>query len=166
MSNKRIRLIIIAIFLICSGIVVALLFNCIRDYTKFDEDNLSLFHEEYTFEKQEERYSRSGWYMVFYFKESEKPFNFFTVTSKAINKANLKFLKENDVLDVTFCEEFEDICGIRCNGVEILSVSDYAKVNQRNQIMGIICCLFLYLCVLFLVWVLFVRQSHSPTTMV
>ena len=45
---------------------------------------------------------------------------------------------------------------ISCNGVTILSVSDYAKANQNNQIIGIICCILGFLCVLFLAWV-FIR---------
>lgn len=66
------------------------------------------------------------------------------------------------MLDVIFCEEFEDICGISCSGVEILSVSDYAKANQNNQIIGILCCLCVYLCVLFLAWV-FIRAIEPIT---
>lgn len=133
-----------------------LAFGCIRDYTKFDEDNLTISHHELTLEQYEERHGRSGWYMVFCFKEYEKSFSIFTVTSKAVNKENLRILAEYDALDVIFCEEFEDICGISCNGVEILSVSDYAKAKQNSQIIGMICCLCAYLCVLFLVWV-FIR---------
>ena len=135
-ANKKIRITIMAIFLVCCAILAVFLFYCIRDYSKFDEDNLTFLHEELTFEKYEERYSRSGWYLILHFKEYEEPFRIFTVTSKAVNKENLSSLIENDTLDVTFCKEFEDICEISCNGVIILSVSDYAKANQNNQIIG------------------------------
>lgn len=162
MSNKRIRMIIITLFLLCSGLVAVLIFSCIRDYTKFDEDNLILSHHELTFEKYEERHGRSGWYIVLHFYEYEKTFNIPTVTSKAINKENLRILAENDVLDVIFCEEFEGICGISCDGVEILGVSDYAKANQNSQIIRMICCICAYLCVLFLAWV-FIRAIKPIT---
>lgn len=161
--NKKIRITIIAIFLICCTIIAVFLFGCIRDYSKFDEDNLTLLHEELTFEKYEERHSRSGWYLIFHFKEYEKPFRIFTVTSRAVNKENLSSLIENDILDVAFCKEFDDICEISCNGVMILSVSEYAKANQNNQIMGIICCIFVFLCFLFLAWV-FIRAIEPITT--
>lgn len=155
-ANKRLRIIIVAIFLVCTTIIAVFLLGCIRDYFKFDEDNLNFVHEELTFEKFEERHGRSGWYFVLHFKEYEEPFRIFTVTSKAVNIANLRRLTSNDVLDVTFCKEFDDICEISCNGATILSVSDYAKANQNNQIIGIICCIFGFLCVLFLAWV-FIR---------
>ena len=160
--NKRLRIIIVAIFLVCTTIIAVFLLGCIRDYFKFDEDNLNFVHEELTFEKYEERHGRSGWYFVLHFKEYEEPFRIFTVTSKAVNIANLRRLTSNDVLDVTFCKEFDDICEISCNGVTILSVSDYAKANQNNQIIGIICCIFGFLCVLFLAWV-FIRAIEPIT---
>ena len=149
-ANNRLRIIIIAIFLACTTIIAVFLSCCIRDYFKFDAGNLNFVHEELTFEKYEERRTRSGWHLTLYFEEYEEPFRIFTVTSKKVNKANLRSLTENDILDVTFCEEFDDICGISCNEVMILSVSDYVKANQNNQIAGMICCLFAFLCVLFL----------------
>ena len=155
-ANKKIRIAIMAIFLVCCTIIAVFLVYCMRNYSKFDEDNLTFLREKLTFVKYEERHSRSGWYFIFHFKEYEKPFRIFTVTSKAVNKENLSSLIENDILDVTFCKEFDDICEISCNGVMILSVSDYAKANQSNQIIGIICCIFAFLCVLFLAWV-FIR---------
>ena len=162
-ANKRLRIIIVAIFLVCTTIIAVFLFGCIRDYSQFDKDNLSFVHEELTFEKFEERHSRSGWYLVFLFKEYEEPFRIFTVTSKVVNKVNLRSLAENDILDVTFCKEFDDICEISCNGVMVLSVSDYVKANQNNQIVGIICCLSVFLCVFFLAWV-FIRAIEPITT--
>lgn len=162
-ANKRIRMTIIVLFLICSGIIAVLFFGCIRDYSQFDEDNLSFVHEELTFEKFEERHSRSGWYLVLHFKEYEEPFPIFTVTSKVVSKVNLRSLAENDILDVTFCKEFDDICEISHNGVMILSKSDYIKANQNNQIMGMICCLCGLLCVLFLAWV-FIRAIEPSTS--
>ena len=161
-ANKKIRITIMAIFLVCCAILAVFLFYCIRDYSKFDEDNLTFLHEELTFEKYEERHSRSGWYLILHFKEYEEPFRIFTVTSKAVNKENLSSLIENDTLDVAFCKEFDDICEISCNGVIILSVSDYAKANQNNQIIGIICCIFVFLCVSFLAWV-FIRAIEPIT---
>ena len=161
-ANKRLRITIIAIFLVCTGIIAVLLFGCIRNYSKFDADNLSFVHEELTFEKFEERHGRSGWYFVFHFKEYDEPFRILTVTSKIVNKANLRSLAENDILDVTFCKDFGDICDISCNGVMVLSLSDYVKANQNNQIIGIICCFGGFLCVLFLAWV-FIRAIEPIT---
>lgn len=151
-ANKKLRIIIIAIFLVYTGIIAVFLFGCIRNYSKYDEDNLSFIHEELTFEKFDELHGRSGWYLVLHFKEYEESVRIFSVTSKAVNKANLRSLSENDILDVTFCKEFDEICEISCNGVMILSLSDYVKTNQNNQIMGIICCIGGFLCGLFLAW--------------
>ena len=160
--NRKIRITIVAIFFVCTTIIAVFLLTCIRDYFKFDEDNLSFVHEELTFVKHEERHGRSGWYFLLHFKEYEDPFRIVAVTSKVVNKANLRGLVENDALDVTFCKEFDDICEISSNGIMILSLSDYAEANQNNQIMGIICCLCLFLCVLFLAWV-FLRAIEPIT---
>lgn len=161
-ANNRLRIIIAAILLVCTMVLAAFLLGCIRDYDKYDEGNLHVVHEKRTFEKYEQRHSRSGWYLVFHFKECEEPVSLFTVTSRAVNKENLRNLTENDILDVAFCEEFDDICEISRNGLMILSISDYAKANQNNQIMGIICCISAFLCVLFLAWI-FLRGIDPNT---
>lgn len=161
-ANIRLRIITIAIFLLCMTIIAVFLFGCIRNYFKYDEDNLSLVHEALTFEKYEERHGRSGWYFVLHFKEYEDPFRIFTVTSKVMNEASLRRLTENDTLDVTFCREFDDICELSCNDIVILSLSNYIKANRNNQIIGMICCAFGFLCVLFLAWV-FLRAIEPST---
>lgn len=161
-ANRRLRVIIAAIVLVCTTVIAVFLLGCIRDYDKYDEDNLHFVHEKLTFEKYEQRHSRSGWYLIFHFKEYEEPFPLFTVTSRAVNKVNLGSLTENDILEVAFCEEFDDICEISCNGVMILSVSDYAKANQNNQIIGIAGCFFAFLCGSFLAWI-FIRGIDPNT---
>ena len=163
MANRRMRIIIIALFLVCTVIIAALIFGCIRNYPKYDEDNLDLVHEELTFEKYKRWHSRSGWCFTFYFKEYKEPFQMNSVVSKRVDKSNLIGLTENDMLKVTFCQNFDDICEISCNDVMILSLSDYIKANQHNEIMGIICCLFVFLCVLFLAWV-FLGAIEPNTT--
>lgn len=143
-SNIKILIIITAIFLVVLVGIVVLFFNCVHTYSEFDVDCLNFTQEKLTFHKYENRYNRASWFFDIYFKEYEQPFTVFLVTSKSV-KANLDKLQENDILKVTFCKDFDDICEISCNGDMIFSLSDYIKANKNNQMMGMICCILAFL---------------------
>ena len=162
MSNKRIRIIIIILFLVCTAIIAAFFFDCVCDYSEYSEDNLNLVSEELTFEKYEKRHNRGGWYFDLYFKEYEEPFHINTITSKGLNKENLSALTENDILRISFSQNFGEICGISCNDIVVLSISDYVKANRNNEIIGMAFLPFIFLCVLFLAWA-FIRAIEPIT---
>ncbi len=155
-ASQRLRITIISIFLISTGIIALLLFGCIRSYGQLEEEKLAVVSEQLTFEKFEARQGRGGRYYLLYFKEYPEPLRIFSVTGKALHRETLGSLAENDVLRVDFARESGDICQISCNGEMILSLSDYARVNQQNQIVGMLCCFCAFLCVSFLAW-LFLR---------
>jgi hypothetical protein len=162
MSNKRIRIIIIILFLICTAIIAAFFLDCVCDYSEYSEDNLNLVSEELTFEKYEKRHNRGGWYFVLYVKEYEEPFRINTITSKGLNKENLSALTENDILRISFSQNLGGICRISSNDIVILSLSDYVKANRNNEIIGMVFLPFIFLCVLFLAWV-FIRAIEPIT---
>lgn len=152
-SNKKLRIAIIVISLILLGITAVFFSGCIHNYVEYDAGHLELVQEELTFEKYIQGHGRSGWYYVLYFKEYEDPFYIDSVTRKGVSRSNLSSLEEYDVLNVTFCQDFEEICEISCDGIPVLSLSDYIKVNQDNQIMGMIVSVFAVLCILFMAWI-------------
>ena len=151
-SNKKIRTAIIMISLILLGITAIFFFGCIHDCAEYDAGRLELVHEVLTFEKYEQGHSRSGWYYLIYFKEYEEPFYINSVTRKGVSRSNLSRLEEYDVLNVTFRQDLDEICEISCDGIPILSLSDYVKVNQNNQITGMIASVLAVLCILFMAW--------------
>lgn len=151
-ENIRFCIALVAIFLVCTAILAVFLYGFIRDYLRSDEEKLTFTREALTFEKYEEAHSKAGWYWAVYVKEYETHFRIFTA-SEAMNEANLARLAENDILDVTFCQEFDDICELSCDGTVILSLPDYLKANRDEQIMGMVCCAFFFQCILFLFWV-------------
>ena len=161
-TNKRIRITIIVMFIISTIIIAAFFFDCIHDYSEYSEDNLNLASEELTFEKYEERHNRGGWYFDLYVKENEEPFRIDTITSKGLNKGNLSKLIDGDLLRISISQNFGEICEISCNEVVILSASDYVKANRNNEIIGMIFLPFIFLCVLFLTWV-FIRAIEPIT---
>jgi hypothetical protein len=160
--NKRIRITIIIIFLVCTVIIAAFFFDCIRDYSEYRENNLNLTREKLTFEKYERRHNRGGWYFDLYVKEYEKPFRIDTITSKGLDKAKLSSLAEGDLLHIAVSQNFDEICEISCKDIMILSTSDYVRVNQNDEIIGMVFLPFIFLCVLFLAWV-FIRAIEPIT---
>lgn len=161
-TNRRIRVIIVTIFLVCTVIIAVFFVDCIRDYSEYSENNLNLASEELTFEKYERRHNRSGWYIDLYVKEYEKPFCIDTITSKGLDIVKLNRLIENDILRITFSKKFGDICEIDCEDVVILSVSDYIKANQNNEVILMIFLPCIFLCILFLAWA-FIRAIEPVT---
>lgn len=155
-ANQRIRMTIIVIFMISTIIIAAFFFDCIRDYFEYSENNLNLVREELTYEKYEKRHNRGGWYFDLYVKEYEEPIRIHTITSKGLDKVNLSKLAEGDLLHIAYSQKFGEICEISCKDIMILSASDYVRVNQNDEIIGMVFLPFLFLCVLFLAWV-FIR---------
>jgi hypothetical protein len=152
-TNKRIRITIIIIFLVCTVIIAAFFFDCIRDYSEYRENNLNLTREKLTFEKYERRHNRGGWYFDLYVKEYEKPFRIDTITSKGLDKAKLSSLADGDLLHIAFSQNFGEICEISGKNLMILSASDYVKANRNNEVIGMVFLPFVFLCILFLAWV-------------
>lgn len=147
-SRKKMLITIIAFFLALAGIIVFLFFNCLRLYSEYDVNHLDLTHEELTFEKYESRRDIGGWYFVIYSKEYKESFRL----EKGVTQESLNKLKENNILKVTFCRNFHEICEISCNGIIVLSLSDYIQANKNNQIFGMVVWLLLFVNVLFFAW--------------
>lgn len=161
-AHNIIRLAVIAIILALAIFFVVLFFNCIHLYGKLDAERLDFAPQSLTFEKYEQRHNRGGWYYLIHFKEYPDPLKINTVVSGGMNKTNLNLLRENDVVEVTFCRDFDNICEMRCGGMMVLRLSDYIKVNRNNQIIGMITCLVLLLCSLFLAWIFLRTSVPSP----
>ena len=161
-TNKRIRITIIIIFLVCTVIIAAFFFDCIRDYSEYRENNLNLTREKLTFEKYERRHNRGGWYFDLYVKEYEKPFRINTITSKGLDKTELSKLTEGDLLHIAFSQNFDEICEINSSNLIILSTSNYLKANRNNEVIGMVFLPFMFFCVLFLAWVF--DRALEPNT--
>lgn len=154
-TSKKIVVCIIAFFLAIAVVCAFLFVNSIQLCLQFDPSRLTFKEETLTFEKVEQHHNRGGYYYSIYFQEYEDSFCIDTVISKAINKEALKNLGKGYTVRVTFCEEFQDICSIRCNGNTILDVSGYIRANRNNQIIGIVFCPFFIFCALFAAWFFF-----------
>lgn len=128
-------------------LVIALFFlllfvNCIISYCKYDLDYSELLFEELTFIKYEKVYRGSD---EIYFKEYEKPFKLNSIADKELDKTALEKMAENERMEVYFRKDsfrhFEyEICEISCDYGVLLSLSDYIKINQSNQAVGMCIC--------------------------
>ena len=143
-------------FLAISGIFGFLFVNCINLYAEFDVAYSDLMYEELTFVKYETiSMGKSGREYRLYFEEYEEPFQVDNISSKKLNKTALDNLTEKTLVKVYFDESSSKkykykICDFSSGSTVLLGLDDYIKVNQDNQIVGMIAFPILSACGLFL----------------
>ena len=153
---------LIVLFVGIGGLFTFMFFNSFHLYDEFDLDYSDLAFEELTFERYEKKRSgkSSTKYMV-YFNEYEEPFEISTISKKKLDREALSILEKGEVIDVYYREssnrnyDFE-ICEFSSDENVLLSLPDYIKTNQNNQIAGMIVCPIVMLCSLFLI-IIFLR---------
>lgn len=144
------------------GLFTFLFFNSISLYPEFDISYDDLSYAELSFCKYEriQGHKSNGRYVV-YFEEYEKPFEINSIADKKLDRKALDSLKRFDKIKVYYgpssrhdCE-FE-IVEMSHGQTTLLSLSDYVKTNQNNQIAGMIVSPILILCGLIIVlWLIF-----------
>ena len=159
---------LIALFLVIALFFTFFLFNCFHLYSAYDVDYSDLIYESLTFD----RYNildlgRNGYVYTLYFQEYEDPFCINRITNEKLDKEMLDALAEGSLTHVYYCEDSSrfanyEICEISCSNGMLLSLSDYVRANQNNQIMGMILCPILILASLFLVWFFFISMKPIP----
>ncbi|MBR2971007.1 MAG: hypothetical protein IKC48_04350 [Clostridia bacterium] len=135
-KNEMIFAIIFFSVAIC-GLAFGLVF-CIIQYSRYDVDYNELTHERLTFI----RYEKPANYDV-YFEEYAEPFEISNIVHAKLDKEALDELKENQAVDVFYRQDLDGdftICEMTCDSTTLLSLSDYIKRNQNNQMVGIILC--------------------------
>lgn len=158
MSKKISFGIIITIFGLLAGFFCFLFFNCINVYNSFNIQYEDLIYEELTFEKYEKIHKgKNGSLYEIYFEEFNKPFEVSVITQKMLDKEALNELESNTIVEVYYHESTSksyiyEICEMKRNSVEFLSLENYKKVNQNNQIVGMILCPLLIIGSAFLIW--------------
>ena len=123
------------------GIFTWFLVEVIHAYQSFDVEYTDLTSERLTFEKYE---MDDDQYHI-YFKEYDEIFEVSGITQKALDKEALSELKTDTKVNVYYRENAYDentyiLCEMRINAVEILTLSDYKKVNRENQTIGFVAC--------------------------
>lgn len=163
-SKTEIILICIAIIVIISAYIF-LLTNIIETYYNFDIDYDDLLYEELSFDKFEkiERRRSSDIYNV-YFKEYDEPFLINPNTNRAVNVEVLESLKENTRVSVYYSETSNRgyeyvICEMNYNTHSIIKLSNYVKMNQDNQVTGMIVSTAMAIGCLLLVWVFYWKSK-------
>lgn len=159
------------VFMICVFLVFALaivglftflFFNSFSLYAEFDVSYDDLSYAELSFCRYERirGYKSDARYIV-YFEEYEKPFEISTIADTRLDKEALDSLERFDKIKVYYglssrydCD-FE-IMEMSHGQTTLLSLSDYVKTNQNNQIAGMVVCPVLILCGLIIVlWLIF-----------
>lgn len=139
------------LFLLLSLFFVFLFVNCIQSHSLYDIGYDDVLREELTFERYEEIHRLKGGSSIeIYFEEYETPFLVSSITRDRVNLLSLKKLTAQEKVQVCYRESktknYEySICELQSNSNVILSLSNYIKANQSNQIIGMIICLILAL---------------------
>ena len=143
-------------FLMLSGLFGYCFLSCIRAYSEYDLEYSDLTYAELTFDHSERRgVGKSGYEYKIYFKEYAEPFQVDQITVKKLNEKELKRISDQAVLRVYYQESFSKkyeyrICEMHHENVALLTLDDYIRVNQNNQVIGMIVAPILALCGLFL----------------
>lgn len=166
MTRKIDLIVIITILSLCSVLFSWLFINCINLYNSFDVQYSELMSEKLTFNRYETiPMARGGDIYEIYFEEYDHPFEVSRITQKELNKKELAKLTKGTTFNVFYRDsdskkyEFE-ICEMKSDSVIILTLSDFVRVNQNNQIVGMILCPILVGIDIFLI-VIFIKLGKS-----
>ena len=157
---------LIVLFVAIGGLFTFMFLNSFYFYNEFDLDYGDLTYEELTFDRFEKKraYKSSIRYEI-YFNEYDKPFEISTISNKKLDKEALKSLNEGAIIKVYYCDTSNrnydyEICEFSSESTMILSLADYVKTNQNNQIAGMIVCPILILISAFLIFI-FIRYIKA-----
>lgn len=140
-----------AMVFLVSLLIISLFFS-IYSIVKYESYNVSyddLKYEQLTFEQYELKLNSRNTTYDFYFEEYDDIFFVNRISKRKLNKVALNKLQEGDTVKVyykdkskgIFYENYSfEICEIKSGNKTILSLSDYKKANQNNQLIGIIIC--------------------------
>lgn len=166
MTHKIGQIVITTILSLCSILFSWLFVNCINLYNSFDVQYSELVYEQLTFDRYETiPMAKSGDLYEIYFEEYDHPFEVSSITQKELNKKELTKLTEGTIFNVFYRDsdskkyEFE-ICEMKSDTIIILTLTDFVRVNQNNQIVGMILCPILVGMVIFLI-VIFIKLGKS-----
>ena len=166
MTRKIDLIVIITILSLCLVLFSWLFIHCINLYNSFDVQYSELVSEKLTFNRYETiPMARGGDIYEIYFEEYDHPFEVSRITQKELNKKELAKLTKGTTFNVFYRDsdskkyEFE-ICEMKSDSITILTLSDFVRVNQNNQIVGMILCPILVGMNIFLI-VIFIQSSKS-----
>ena len=157
---------LIVLFVAIGGLFTFMFCNSFYFYSEFDLDYSDLTYKELTFDRFEKKRSgKSSWRYEVYFNEYDKPFEISTITNRKLDKEALKSLKEGEIIKVQYRDASNRnydyvICEFSSDSTVLLSLADYVKTNQDNQIAGMVVCPILMLMCAFLIFV-FVRYIKA-----
>lgn len=138
------------VFLVC--LLIINLFFSVYSIIEYESYNVSyddLKYEQLTFEEYEVKYIRRHTTYDFYFEEYDDIFWISSISKRKLNEISLNKLRKGDTVKVyyknnsrgIFYENYSfEICEIKSGNKTILSLNDYKKANQNNQLIGIIIC--------------------------
>lgn len=155
-SAKAIIITMMIVFLVISGMFVYCFFGSIKAHSEFALEYDDLRYADLTFNHYERvGVGKSGHEYKIYFKEYAEPFQVDQITVKKFNEKELKRISDQAVLRVYYQESFSKkyeyrICEMHHENVALLTLDDYIRVNQNNQVIGMIVAPILALCGLFL----------------
>ena len=134
------------VFWLCLAVFfVGMFISCVVGYIKFDISYNELLCEQVTFEKYEVVGGMRHRIYEIYLEEFEEPFYISSITKKELNGDALERLDAGDAVKIYYRKnnhafyDFE-ICEMKAGNHSILSLKDFKKANQNNQLIGIIVC--------------------------
>ena len=148
-SDKNTVIVLSSLFGVILIAFLCIFFICLDSYYEFDLDYSDLKHEQLTFESYNTIIKRTHKHNTVihevYFEELEKPLYFSSIANKKINVEELKKLNQGAEAELYFRENsFKDydyvVCEMTSGDTVILSLSDYVKANQNNQLLGMVFC--------------------------
>lgn len=151
------------------GVFVFLFVNCVISYNGYDLDYDDLKFAELTFKsyKKVDGARSAEWYEIF-FTEYEKPFEIDSISEDGVDEKALDALGNDETVKVYYRDnsskkyDFE-ICEMQGGAGVIISLSDYIKYNQNNQILGMILFAVFAVGVLICAWT-YPRSIKPPIT--
>lgn len=167
MMGVKIKFAIITILSLYFLLFSWLFVNSITLYNSFDIQYSELVSDELTFNRCEvvKKYGRRRWttYYLIYFEEYDKPFEISPIVNKEINKKELEKLTQGITMTVFYRDSNSkkyqcEICEMKTDSISILTLSDYVRRNQNNQIVGICTCPIMISLEIILI-VIFIRRS-------
>lgn len=151
-ENKKLEMIfLIFCFLLFLAFGIVMFSNSVSLYLKFDVDYNDVYYEELTFDRYEIEVVRyAGGTTIhtehtyeIYFKEHENPFVVDSISKREFDKDFLPQIEEGSIMKVYYLESSSkkydyEICEISCDSKVLLNLSDYVRLNQNNQIVGMV----------------------------
>lgn len=168
-KSKKIVLLIIGIILILCAIGCAfLMVNCIKKINYYNVPKEELYYKECKILRYEEKHAtKSGCYFEIIVEELDGILHISSISSKKINYEEFIKLESGDIIKIYYRESNNkrydyDICEISVDNNVLLQLEEYMTVNKNNQKIGVGCCIFGIIDLLFLSGVCFFFYIKLP----